>query len=105
MGGDAGGGVATAGGALHVTLCYAPPGEVWLRRIAVPAGTTAIQAIAASGFHTAFPHVNPLAHGLAVYGQTCPPDHVLRHDDRVDILRPLVFDPKESRRRRAAHRL
>jgi len=91
-------------GALHVTVCYAQAGEVWLREVAVPVGTTAIQAIDASGFRTDFPHVNPLAHGLAIYGQPCPPGQVLRSGERVDILRPLAFDPKESRRRRAEHR-
>jgi len=103
MGGEAAGGVATDS-ALHVTVCYAQPEAVWLRNLAVPPGTTALQAIAASGFGTAFPHVDPLVHGLAIYGQPCPPDQDLRNGDRIDILRPLAFDPKESRRRRAGHR-
>jgi putative ubiquitin-RnfH superfamily antitoxin RatB of RatAB toxin-antitoxin module len=28
---------------------------------------------------------------------------VLREHDRVEIYRPLIADPKETRRRRAAH--
>jgi len=91
-------------GVLHVSVCYALPDRAWLREVAVPPGTTALDAIDASGFGAAWPGVDPLAHGLAVYGQPCAPDQVLRDGDRVDILRPLAFDPKESRRRRAAHR-
>jgi putative ubiquitin-RnfH superfamily antitoxin RatB of RatAB toxin-antitoxin module len=39
-----------------------------------------------------------------VYGERCDARRVLREDDRVELYRPLVFDPLESRRRRAAHR-
>jgi putative ubiquitin-RnfH superfamily antitoxin RatB of RatAB toxin-antitoxin module len=39
-----------------------------------------------------------------VYGRACAPDHVLQDGDRLEIYRPLDFDPQESRRRRAAHR-
>jgi len=93
-----------AASALHITLCYAQPEAVWLREITVPPGTTALAALDASGFVKAFPQVDPLTHGLAHYGHPCPPEQILQDGDRIDILRPLVFDPKESRRRRAAHR-
>jgi len=91
-------------GGLHVTVCYAQSQRVWLRDIIVPAGASAAQAVTASGFCAAFPEVDPMQYGLAVYGQTISPEHVLCEGDRVEILRPLVFDPKESRRRRAEHR-
>lgn len=90
--------------ALRATVCYALPGQAWLRELDLPEGATAAQAIEASGFRQAFADTDPLAHGLALYGQPCAPDRVLREGDRVEILRPLVFDPKESRRRRAEHR-
>jgi len=89
---------------IRVSICYARPEAVWLRELTVPPNTTALAALTASGFAKAFPHVDPLAHGLALYGHPCPPDHLLQDGDRVDILRPLAFDPKESRRRRAGHR-
>jgi len=89
---------------LHVTVCYAQSQRVWMRDLIVPAGASAAQAVAASGFCAAFPDVDPMQYGLAVYGQAVAPEHVLCEGDRVEILRPLVFDPKESRRRRAEHR-
>ncbi|MGY0556861.1 RnfH family protein [Lysobacter sp. A421] len=37
----------------------------------------------------------------AVFGTNAQPDSRLRDGDRVELLRPLLIDPKQSRRRRA----
>lgn len=42
---------------------------------------------------------------VAVFGQYALPDTVLHEGDRIEILDTLRFDPKESRRRRAEHKL
>nr|WP_238836483.1 RnfH family protein [Xylella fastidiosa] len=39
--------------------------------------------------------------GYAVFGVLVTSDHVLNEGDRVELLRPLLIDPKEARRRRA----
>lgn len=39
--------------------------------------------------------------GIAVFGVVAGPGTVLRDGDRVELLRPLLMDPKEARRRRA----
>jgi len=36
-----------------------------------------------------------------VHGLIARPDQVLREGDRVELLRPLLSDPKQTRRRRA----
>jgi putative ubiquitin-RnfH superfamily antitoxin RatB of RatAB toxin-antitoxin module len=38
---------------------------------------------------------------IGVWGRRVAMDHVLRDGDRVEIYRPLLADPKESRRHRA----
>jgi putative ubiquitin-RnfH superfamily antitoxin RatB of RatAB toxin-antitoxin module len=38
---------------------------------------------------------------VAVHGLLAKPDQVLREGDRVELLRPLLADPKDNRRRRA----
>ena len=38
---------------------------------------------------------------VAAHGEKAAPDQVLHDGDRVELLRPLVLDPKEARRRRA----
>lgn len=40
--------------------------------------------------------------GYAVYGVRAAGGRALRDGDRVELLRPLLLDPKEARRRRAA---
>jgi putative ubiquitin-RnfH superfamily antitoxin RatB of RatAB toxin-antitoxin module len=42
------------------------------------------------------------ATGVAVFGVQATPQTVLNEGDRVELLRPLLIDPKEARRRRAA---
>jgi len=42
------------------------------------------------------------ASGLAVFGVQATPQTLLVDGDRVELLRPLLIDPKEARRRRAA---
>jgi uncharacterized protein len=42
--------------------------------------------------------------GFALHGVRAEPDHVLREGDRIELLRPLVADPKDARRQRAARR-
>lgn len=37
----------------------------------------------------------------AVFGERAAPSQVLRHGDRIELLAPLLVDPKEARRRRA----
>jgi hypothetical protein len=38
---------------------------------------------------------------VGIFGLKASPDRVLREGDRVEIYRPLIADPKESRRQRA----
>lgn len=93
-----------AAGGLTVTVCYAEAARAWAWTVTVPAGATIADAIAASGYAAAFPGCDPYASGVGIYGVKRPAAHVLENGDRIEIYRPLVFDPKESRRRRAAHK-
>jgi putative ubiquitin-RnfH superfamily antitoxin RatB of RatAB toxin-antitoxin module len=87
---------------LNVVVCFADVGSIWQRELQVSAGTTLGQAIEASGFKAAYPHLQDM--GTGVFGKAMPLDHVLQDLDRVEIYRPLSFDPMVSRRRRAEHR-
>jgi hypothetical protein len=39
---------------------------------------------------------------LGIRGKRVEHTHLLEEGDRLEILRPLIIDPKEARRRRAA---
>jgi putative ubiquitin-RnfH superfamily antitoxin RatB of RatAB toxin-antitoxin module len=89
---------------LHVSLCYATPTEEILRALTVAPGTTIGQAIAASGLLAELPGFDLATCPVGIYGKKRPLDTVLREHDRIELYRPLVADPKESRRRRAQHK-
>lgn len=89
---------------LHVSVCHALPERVWLCELALPVGSTVADAVAASGFAREFQGVHAGSFGVGIYGKRVAPERVLEEGDRVEVYRPLVFDPMESRRRRAGHR-
>ena len=86
---------------LHVQVCYAKPDQQWLQALTVPEGTTLEQAIRQSGVLLAMPEIDLATCRVGVYSKIKSLDSVLREGDRIEIYRPLIADPKESRRRRA----
>lgn len=89
---------------MRVFLAFAAPTRLWRCALDVPEGTTAAQALALSRFDQEFPEFTDRSLAMGVYGERCEPQRVLHEGDRVELCRPLVFDPLESRRRRATHR-
>jgi putative ubiquitin-RnfH superfamily antitoxin RatB of RatAB toxin-antitoxin module len=85
---------------IHVQVCYATAAHELLRELVVAAGTTIEQAIAQSGVLSEIPGIDLALHPVGLYGKKKPLDTVLREHDRIEIYRPLVADPKDSRRRR-----
>ena len=77
----------------------------WPRRfesvsLELPVGATLSDALAAAGWSDA-----EGISGYAIFGVNAALDAVLREGDRVELLRPLLMDPKEARRRRALKRV
>jgi hypothetical protein len=68
----------------------------------VAAGTTALQAAERSGLTGRYPEIDLAQQHLGIRGKRVEPGRVLEAGDRVEILRPLTADPKETRRRLAA---
>ena len=68
-------------------------------RLQLDDGARVIDAVQAAGWAD---DGEVVAH--AIHGQRVSPDSPLRDGDRIELLRPLVADPKDARRRRAANR-
>lgn len=85
-----------------VEVAYALPDRQRLLSLAVPAGTTALEAVERSGILDEFPEIDLEEQPLGIFGRRCPPEQALRDGDRVEIYRPLRADPKEVRRELAA---
>lgn len=89
---------------ITVQVCYATPTCEFLRELCVAAGSTLEQAIRQSGLLQQVPQIDLAACAVGIYAQKKPLDTVLRAHDRVEVYRPLLADPKETRRRRAGHK-
>ncbi len=64
------------------------------------AGATVADALRISGLAERHPHVALDAMPCAVWGVLCTREAVLRHNDRVELYRPLQVDPMQARRKR-----
>lgn len=89
-------------GRIRVEVAYALPERQQIIALQVAAGTTALEAARQSGIADCFDGLDLQQAALGVFGHAVGHDQVLRDGDRVEIYRPLLADPKESRKARAA---
>lgn len=89
---------------INVEVAYALPEKQVIRAVNVDAGTTIGAAIVQSGIMLDFPELeNELEDAkVGIFGKAAAMTTVLSDGDRVEIYRPLIADPKEVRRQRAA---
>ena len=84
-----------------IEVIYALPEEQQLFTLDVEQGTTVEQAIKLSGILEKYPELDLDINKVGIFGKVLKKDEVLRDKDRIEIYRPLIADPKESRRKRA----
>ena len=89
---------------LRVQVCYALPGTASLLTADMKEGATLLQAIQASGILQRHPEIDLSTMKVGVFGKLRQLSDTARDGDRIEIYRPLIADPKESRRRRAQHK-
>lgn len=87
---------------LRVEVVYALPDRQDLVSVTLPAGATLMQAVEASGLLAKHPDIDPARNKFGIFAKLSKPDAALRDRDRVEIYRPLLADPKEVRKKRAA---
>jgi uncharacterized protein len=87
---------------INVEVAYATPEQQVIVALKMPEGATAEQAIHASGLLHNFQEIDETDLKAGIFGSVCKLDQLLKQGDRVEIYRPLIHDPKEARRQRAA---
>lgn len=87
---------------ITIELLFAAKKSVWQHYLTLPKDSTAATALTQSQLYHDHPEAKSLPSGI--FGELCSADTVLADGDRLEVYRPLVFDPMESRRRRAKHR-
>jgi putative ubiquitin-RnfH superfamily antitoxin RatB of RatAB toxin-antitoxin module len=87
---------------IPVEVAYARADVQVILPLEVALGTTAREAVIASGIAQRFSEIDPERADIGVFGKAVKDDHPLHTGDRVEVYRPLIADPKQVRKERAA---
>ncbi|OIN50504.1 RnfH family protein [Pseudomonas costantinii] len=89
---------------VEIEVVYAAVDRQVLLAVSVPSGTSLRAAVQASGIAVVFPELALDECPLGVFGKVVADADVraVQSGDRIEIYRPLLADPKEVRRLRAA---
>lgn len=87
---------------LTIEVVYPLTHEQLLFKAEVPKGATLKEGILASGILKHYPSLALEQLDVGVFGKLAALDTVLKARDRIEIYRPLLADPKEVRKQRAA---
>lgn len=87
---------------IKVEVAYAVPEKQIIRSVTVIANTLIADAISQSGILQDFPEIDLEKVKVGVFGKIASLKAKLSDGDRIEIYRPLIADPKEVRRKRAA---
>ncbi len=94
--------MAVAESVINIDLAYALPERQQVEHLRVHAGITARDALKQSALPQTFSEIDIVGCPLGVFGKQVPDDYVLKAGDRLEIYRPLLNNPRETRRRLAA---
>ena len=86
----------------RVEVAYALPDSQVIVPVEVEQGETMRDAIERSGLLERFPEIDLEKGKFGIFSKVGKLDKVLQARDRVEIYRPLIADPKEVRKQRAA---
>ena len=88
-----------------IEVAYATPQKQLILECEVDSGTTVREAARQSRIDQHFPQLDLESCELGIFGKAVADDYALADGDRIEIYRPLIADPKEIRRQRAAQGL
>lgn len=89
---------------IEIEVVYAAVDRQVLLKVSLPAGSTLRAGLMASGIAAQFPELDVQSCPVGIFGKVIadPDRHLLHAGERIEIYRPLLADPKEVRRLRAA---
>jgi putative ubiquitin-RnfH superfamily antitoxin RatB of RatAB toxin-antitoxin module len=88
-----------------IEIAYATPQRQLILEQTIKPGTSARDAVLQSDIDRHFPEIDKQNCDIGIFGKVIKPDHELEGGDRIEIYRPLIADPKEVRKQRAAQGL
>jgi len=82
----------------RLEVVFATPERQCLIEINVSPGSTCEEAVRLSGIGREFPDDSVETLPIAVWGKAVARDKPVSDGDRIEILRPLVINPRDARR-------
>jgi putative ubiquitin-RnfH superfamily antitoxin RatB of RatAB toxin-antitoxin module len=89
---------------IKVEVAYARERAQALLNVSGPQGLRVSDAIERSGILERFPEIDLSVNKVGIFGKMARLDQALQNGDRVEIYVPLIADPKQARKDRAAER-
>jgi putative ubiquitin-RnfH superfamily antitoxin RatB of RatAB toxin-antitoxin module len=86
---------------IQIEVAYALEKKQVLLHVCLPDGATVEEAIHRSGVLAQFPEIDLANNKVGIFSKLVKLAETVRDQDRVEIYRPLIADPKEVRRQRA----
>ena len=89
---------------INIEVSYALPHKQRILALKVEPGCTVYDAAVKSGIDKHFPEIDFEHAKMGIFGKVIakPKEQAIQEGDRVEIYRPLIADPKEVRKARAA---
>ena len=86
---------------ISISICYATTKRQVEILLEVEENSTVIMVIKQSGILQQFPEINLTQMCVGIYGKRTTMNTNVQNDDRIEIYRPLLIDPKQARLLRA----
>ena len=93
-----------SGAQIEIEVAYATPDKQLILTVSVAEDCSVYDAVVTSGIIQKFPEIDLESSKMGVFSKLVakPKQQTLKPGDRIEIYRPLLIDPKESRKNRAA---
>ncbi len=86
---------------IEIEVAFAQAEKQWLRAIRVPVGSTIDDVIRMSGIQQDCPDIDLSELETGVWGHPAERSQTVVAQQRVELYRPLLLDPREARRQLA----
>lgn len=87
---------------INVEVAYAYPDKYFLKKLQVSPNTTIQNIILLSGVLEKYTEIDLRENKVGIFSRPAKLNETVEEGDRIEIYRPLLADPKEIRRKRAA---
>ena len=86
---------------LQIEVAYALPHKQQIVIVEVVEGTTVLEAVKQSSITQVFPEIDIDNVKMGIFGKSVKPKQEVKAGDRIEVYRPLISDPKATRKARA----